>query len=337
MMARPQVQIDKPNQIASLRAHLDPMLPQFTALPGLVGITLNGGLSRGYGDHLSEIDLTFYLNTATYQEWQAGQAPFGSGIQMLGGALYDLKAVDIEREKTRQWEDVALWDASYAEILHDPHGAIQTLLAQKLATIPSPLGAGSALFAAWWNYKLAGDIWIHREDPLQGHVMLNAAIMELVKALFYANGEYVPHEKWLIHMSRSLEWQPPNWIERLTTLLCDLTPTIEGMRQRQRGIAELWEAIDQHIIQAAAPDHPLPLMYKYFYDLMMRLVRDGPIPITEWNDITGLHTLNQAPFNACVAVRDGFVILDRARCAGLTTDDLYEWHYAIIHAVQKRL
>ena len=30
------------------------MLPEFEALPGVVGLTLNGGLSRGYANHLSE-------------------------------------------------------------------------------------------------------------------------------------------------------------------------------------------------------------------------------------------------------------------------------------------
>ena len=35
--------------------HLEKMLPEFEALPGVVGLTLNGGLSRGYADHLSKI------------------------------------------------------------------------------------------------------------------------------------------------------------------------------------------------------------------------------------------------------------------------------------------
>ena len=84
-MSRPVVQIDAPNQLDTLRAHLDRRLPRFAALPGVVGITLNGGLSRGYGDHLSEIDVTFYLTPDAYERWQAGQAPFGTGIQKIDG------------------------------------------------------------------------------------------------------------------------------------------------------------------------------------------------------------------------------------------------------------
>ncbi len=53
-MNRPYVQIESENTIATLRHHLEKMLPEFEALPGVVGLTLNGGLSRGYTDHLSE-------------------------------------------------------------------------------------------------------------------------------------------------------------------------------------------------------------------------------------------------------------------------------------------
>jgi MFS family permease len=60
-MTRPRVQISARNQSGTLRAHLRGMLPRFTAFEGVVGLTLTGGLSRGYGDHLSEIDVTFYL------------------------------------------------------------------------------------------------------------------------------------------------------------------------------------------------------------------------------------------------------------------------------------
>lgn len=38
-----------------LRRHLKKMLPEFEALPGVVGLTLSGGLSRGYADRLSKI------------------------------------------------------------------------------------------------------------------------------------------------------------------------------------------------------------------------------------------------------------------------------------------
>ncbi len=338
MMPRPAVTIHTPNQLDRLRAHLDRQLPHFAALPGVVGITLNGGLSRGYADHLSEIDVTFFLTPAAYQHWQAGHAPFGTGIQMIDGQLYDLKALNLDDERARAWEMVTRWDASYAEILHDPDGAIAALLADKLAHRPDPHEAGGPLFAAWWYFELAGNIWIHRGDPLQGHLMLTQAVVELVKALFVLNGEYIPHEKWLIHMSRTLAWTPPDWESRLTAVLCDLAPTVDSLRQRQARIAALWHDLDRQAVQTCLSDYPpgLQFSHQFFYGLLAWLAANSPVSRAEWQSRAGLDMLNGAPFNACVKQEGDLVILDRDRLAALTDNDVYCWHFALVQVCARR-
>lgn len=338
-MSRPVVQINTPNQRDALRAHLQQKLPGFTALPGVVGITLNGGLSRGYADHLSEIDVTFFLTPAAYRQWQAGKAPFGTGIQMIDGVLYDLKPLNFEDEKARGWEMVTRWDASYAEILHDPAGDIAALLAEKLSQRPNPQEAGGPMFAAWWYFELAGDIWIHRGDPLQGHLMLTQAVVEIVKATFLANGETIPHEKWLIHLSRTLAWTPPDWETRLTAALCDLTPTVDGLRQRQQRIASLWQDLDRRLVALCLTDYPPELHFtqQHFYHLLVWLAANSPVSLAEWQTRAGLDMLNAAPFNTCVSVEDEQIILDRDRLAGMTAAEVYRWHYAIVEAVRARL
>lgn len=338
-MPRPSVSIHAPNQLHVLRAHLDQKLPQFSAWPGVIGITLNGGLSRGYADHLSEIDVTFFLTPDAYHHWQAGHAPLGTGIQMIDGVLYDLKPLNLEDERARDWEMVTLWDSSYAEILHDPTGAIAALFAEKLATCPTPHDSGGPLFAAWWYFELAGNIWIHRGDPLQGHMMLTQAVVELVKALFLANSEYVPHEKWLIHLSRTLAWTPPDWEGRLTSALCDLAPTVDGLCQRQRLIASLWHDIDRHLIDLCLTGYPpeLHFSHQYFYHLLVWLIENSPAHVADWQHRAGLEMLNNAPFNTCVRLEDEQIILDRDRLVNMTASDVYAWHYAIVEAGRKRL
>ena len=130
-MKRPTVQINAANQITTLRQHLDEMLPRFIAFPGMVGLTLNGGLSRGYADHLSEIDLTLFLTPKAFEVWRNGHAPIALGITVLNGQLYDVKHVDDFAEKERAWAGVALWDVSYAEILYDPQNLLNGLFAAK--------------------------------------------------------------------------------------------------------------------------------------------------------------------------------------------------------------
>ena len=218
-MSRPQVHINTTNHNTTLRHHLDTTLPRFIALPGVVGLTLNGGLSRGYADHLSEVDLTVYLTPEAFTSWHQGKSPVAVGITMLDGQLYDIKYVNYDHEQGRQWDVVTLWDASYAEILYDPHHLLQALFAEKLKDAPEPGQAEGLMMGCWWHYELAGEIWIHRGDAVQGHAMLNEAVILLVRALFIANREYIPHEKWLLHMSRSLAWTPAEWGARLSTAM----------------------------------------------------------------------------------------------------------------------
>jgi hypothetical protein len=335
-MTRPAVKITTPNLLATLRAHFDRILPRFAALPGVVGITLNGGMSRGYADQLSEVDVTLYLDPDTYRRWQAGNAPFGAGIQVIDGLLYDLKLLNIEEEWARNWEMVTRWDMSYAEIVHDPTRQIAALCAEKLKERPQPLEAGGPLFAAWWYFELAGNIWIHRADPLQGHMMLTQAVTELLKALFLSNAEYIPHEKWLLHMSRTLAWTPSDWEKRLTSALCDLVPSVEGLRRRQQTIRVLWQDIDRHIVDTQLQDYPsgLNVSHHFFYTLLAWLVKDSPVSVADWQGRAGLDMLNSAPFNACVRLEGDSITLDRDRLARLTVNDVYTWHYAIVEAVR---
>lgn len=330
-MARPFVQVQSANQIDKLRQHLDALLPRFEALSGVVGITLNGGMSRGYADHLSEIDVTFYLTAVTYADWQAGHAPIPLGIGMIDGALYDVHVVDLAAERTRDWEDDALWDASYAQVLWDPTGQVAQLLQEKADSFPSPGQAGGYLFSCWWYFRLAGDIWRHRGDGLQGHAMLNQAVVALVKALFVANRELVPHEKWLVHMSRTLAWTPARWDARLGEAMQtgDLSPT--SLLPRQAVIESLWDEVDT-FARRDVPTLPVRMMQKTLYDLLMLLVENETVSVADWQAQAGLDLLNRAPFHGVVRVDADRIRLDKARLAACGPDDLYAWHYEIVQA-----
>ena len=125
-MNRPHVQIDQPSCLESYRRALDALLPRLARVPGLVGVTLNGGMSRGYADALSEIDLTLFT--------QGDPAlPVAQGITRVDGFLYDIKVEDYAACRARPWDMTALWDASYAQVLIDPSGRIEAMLAEKLA------------------------------------------------------------------------------------------------------------------------------------------------------------------------------------------------------------
>lgn len=331
---RPAVAVDAPNLAAELRGHLDAHLPAFLAIPGVAGITLNGGLSRGYADELSEIDVTFYLDSATYAAWQTQRSPLALGIVVIDGQLYDIKAVDLADEQQRAWESDALWDASYAEILYDPHGAIHALFADKLRERPTAADAAGHMMQCWWYYRLAGDIWIRRNDAVQGHAMLNQAAVALVKALFCANQEFVPHEKWLFHMSRSLAWLPVSWPARLAAMLGTGDMSIDSLAARQALIDALWRETDDFLVAHHFDGAPVHAMQVSTYRMLDFLARRDSVTLAEWRAQGFGDIPNYEPFHAVTRIEGESIALDRQKLLALRPEEMYAWHYAVADAVR---
>ncbi len=330
-MGRPYVNVTSENIVDELKKRALHVLPEIQNLPGVVGITLNGGLARGYGDCLSEIDLTIFLTAPVYARWQRGLAPITVGICKIQDQLFDLKIAEIEVEESRPWGSVELWDLSYAKILYDPNGAIDALKDSKLSQKPTPADAGARLFAAWWSYRLAGDIWLYRGDPLQGHFILGDAVRSLVEALFLINREYVPHAKWLIHLSRTLERQPTNWPQWLTALCATGDLSLRSLEQRQRSIHDLWMLLDAWVREAVPS--PVPAMTHFMYTLMERLVQSGSMSVVEWEQHASLSLLNMDPFKKVTVVDEQWVRFAPAKLAAIRPEDMYAWHYQIVEAI----
>lgn len=332
-MTRPTVQIQAHNQILAFRRHLEGMLLRFTSFEGVVGITLNGGMSRGYADQFSEIDITFYLEPEAFQSWKHGKTPVAVGITVLDGQVYDIKYVDHASERKQEWESIMLWDASYAEILYDPKGRLHELFAEKLSAKPDLSLVESLLMSCWWYNELAGDIWIHRGDALQGHYVFNQAVVPLLQALFVANREFIPHEKWLLHMSRSLEWVPVSWERRLSEAMSTSDLTVASLRARQTAIRRLWEEVDRYMIETYYPHLPVHVMQKSVYEHLKLLVESGSMSLPGWRAQTGLDIPNGDPFYPLIRLDQDRIVLDRDALLRIGPEAMYAWHYAVLQAV----
>lgn len=329
-MTRPYVNLTSRNRIQDFQHEISRRLDDFASLDGVCGITLNGGLSRGYGDELSEIDLVFYLEPCSYRLWSGGQPLLPLGITKIGDYLYDIKIFDLEEEQQKHWDSVALWDLSYARILYDPAGRIALLIEAKLADPPRRLQAEGPLFQCWWYFRLAGDIWIHRGDTVQGHAMLNKAAVQLIEALFTANREYVPHEKWLIHFSRSLAWTPPDWEASLLAIMGTGDFSRQSLITRQAAIEHAWEEIDAYIISRERPQYRLNVMHVTFYDLLKLLLTEDPLPVTEWTKRISLSVLSGEPFIRFASIHQDLIVADKEKLLTLNPEELYSWHSAIV-------
>ncbi len=333
-MSRPYVNLNSNNIIDDLLGVLNLEIDRLKLIDGVAGITLNGGLARGYADHLSEIDIVIYLEKRCFENWQKAKTPFPLGIVKLSGYLYDIKIADFEYEEKREWDSVSLWDLSYSKILFDPKGKIERLMKDKLSHTPKVTGAEGLLFSSWWYYRLAGDIWIHRGDVLQGHYMLNKALIPLLEALFIANREYIPHEKWIVHMSRSLDWKPENWEEILSKALSTGDLSIQTLISRQTAIESAWKEIDEYLISKEYPDFKLFFCQRNSYSLLKLLVDRKFVTIEEWETRSNIMALNYEPFYSIVTIHNDEIVLDEEKLLSINPEDMYYMMYDVVQYVR---
>lgn len=336
-MKRPYVQAKGINRVQEFKEELQKHLPLFQQYEGIAGIMLDGGMSRGFADALSEIDVVLFLHKEQFIQYRNQLTPTALGITMIDHYLYDIKLCCYEEEMERSYGQLELWDLSYAQILYDPKEELQHLFDVKLQATVEADSAGGYLFDAWWHYRLAGDIWIAREDCVQGHFVLNSAITPLLSALYIINGEYIPHEKWLVHMSRSLTWLPENYEEQLEQLFCIKDFSIESLRIRQNSFHQLWTRLDEKLCAMTDCPTGLNLMHKESYKPLYELYEKGKISLADWTKRHSIEELNYDPLHKLAKLEHDSIVFQYECLQTLTEQDLYSWFYQIVNVMSGNL
>ena len=150
-----------------------------------------------------------------------------------------------------------------------------------------------------------------------------------------ANQEFIPHEKWLMHMSRTLEWTPVNWPTRLSAAMATGDMTVASLQARQTVIEELWNEVDAYVIERYHPNLPVRVMQKTVYDQLSLLAQNGTMTCAEWGSATGAGVPNGDPFYNIITVSDGSLSLDREKLLKMQPDGMYSWHYEVLAAVRQ--
>lgn len=330
------MKIRKENRVNELISHLEAHLNEFIS-DEVIGVTLNGGLSRGYGDHLSEVDVTIYFSEKGYKDYIEGLYDIKEGICVVDGQLYDIKILDYKTELNRTMSVVTeLWDMKYAKILYDPDNKIESLYEKHLVRKVSFDDASGPLFAYWWHYKLAGDIWIHREDPYQGHFILNEGVKHLLKVLYLINKQYVPHEKWLVHNLHQLIWLPSAPDALLKQVFDTGNMSMKSLKKRQENFDSIFKAIHNYLLlQYELPEGVDGTMFG-FYKKLMAIVTEDRYSVKEFKKTYGLRLLHTDPFADILRIEGDEVIVDKEQLYRIKAEDMYSWHYKVLDGVRKQ-
>jgi hypothetical protein len=246
---RPIGEIPLEGKCDALKKRAKELADEILKYKGVIGITLGGGLSRGYGDDFSEIDLNIYLEDDVYHEWIIGKGPIPHGDALWEESWVDIAFYSYKNELNENWNLVRKWDASYNIILFDPEDKIKILFNDK-DVFSSPEKYDLA-FKCFQECEYLGDLvvrqWIERLDPLSANQLLNFGISGLIGMIFLANDEYPPHPKWALNYSYSLKWLPRDWKERISKVILTKEVSLNEAKRRLRLFIQLYEDCKEKI------------------------------------------------------------------------------------------
>jgi hypothetical protein len=247
---RPHGRLPKNNLVQSMTESALNLSCELEKFDEVQGITLAGGLSRGYGDELSEIDMNIYIREEMLPRWLRGEGPIPHGDYQGNIFHMDVSFLNLNKVKAKNWGLLEKWDASYQKVALDKEGEVTKMLEEKdvfTADEKKALAMRSYLDCTYF-----GDIvvrqWTLRKDPLVAHQMVTKGIPALCNLLFLANDEYPPFEKWLVNYSHSLEWKPVNWSNHLEkiTLIKDIT--LEELDHRRNLFMNLYHEVWSKVV-----------------------------------------------------------------------------------------
>lgn len=232
---RPHGTLPEDSLVEAMKENAAEYADRLSKHPEVLGVTLGGGLSRGYGDELSEVDLNVYLEEASLNDWLMGRGPVPHGDHLGDRYHMDVSFLSLEKERMEEWSLLKKWDASYQKVLYDPEGRVEALLDSK--DVFTAEEKRRVALRGYLDCVYYGDIvvrqWTLRRDPLAANQLLGKGVPALANLLFLANDEYPPFEKWLVNYSRSLRWKPRDWVSRIWDIT--LTRGVSFMEAERRG------------------------------------------------------------------------------------------------------
>jgi hypothetical protein len=343
-MTRPRPSVASPSLHGTLRQQAQFLAERCAAHEGVAGVLLTGGVARGYADRFSELDVAVYLTRPHFEDWtRGGLAPYPEGDSCLGGWHIDIEYLCYEDEIEAEWDHAKRWDRSYAVILHDPQGLMQDMLARKaiLGEEEKERLAGHYLvFCSDYLCDIVVASWLHRGDLLAAHHCLNLALDGLIKAVYLANDELIPFDKWTLNLSYTLPWTPADWRERLEQAMVVRAVSREDVERRCDLIRELFVECRQRLAQAHG--HGLGLIEARKLAVLRAVREQGAMPAAEFDRRFGLRQALQSPFFHLLGRenRQGqeFLVFDERRLRELAARDfegMLEWNRVLLRELMR--
>ena len=341
-MTRPQPTITSQNQCDAFREKAKGFAERFAACEGVVGVLLTGGAARGYADRYSELDLAVYLTQPHFDDWtRYGEAPFPEGDSWQEGWHVDFDYSCYEDEMAAEWEHGKRWDHSYAVVLYDPQGLMREMLEKKAVLTPEEkdrLTMRHLVLYGEYFCDLVTPSWLHRGDVLAAHHGLNTALDSLIRAVFLANDELIPFEKWTLNLSYTLAWAPPGWREKVEQALLVREISPADVERRRALIGDLLAACKGRLVTTTAEG--LDAIEARKLEMLRHLRERGAMPAVDFGRRFGVRRAIQSP--TCYLLRREahqgveWLIFDEQRLQQYAENDFegfLDWNRALLRVL----
>lgn len=236
------------NRIRKFRETADRLASRMARLEGVAGVVFLGGLTRGFADRFSDLDVTVFLSKRD-RHLRRQICDIGLEEKKRSGIDLDLEVHVLEDFRKRRLSEAERWEYSRAEIAFDQHGEIKKVFDEKLRVSKDfwiRRIVVCATYLRWYCCPQKEDVgtvaeaWIERGDLVSAHYCLNYSIDLLVKLVFALNNEFLPAPKWRMFYSYSLKWLPDGYRELVEQALTMKNISRTDFNRRLRALRKVW-------------------------------------------------------------------------------------------------
>jgi len=239
------------NRVEALKKIAELLRSKIVMNEGVAGVVFTGGLIRGFADKYSDVDIIVVLSEKD-ENLRRKIRKIGEDEQRRSGVDVDLEVHFLEDFRTRNWDEMAMWDFSHSDIVFDPEGKVGKLFEKRLR-VPKSFWLKRIIiygeYVTWYccppheNVGTIAEAWVDRGDLVSAHFCLGYAVGLLIKMIFALNREFRPPPKWEIFCSYTLKWLPPNYKKLIEEALTVRSLSRRDLDRRLRAARELWREI----------------------------------------------------------------------------------------------
>lgn len=266
--------------IAVARRALLPFLQRLADKPETIAVVIlsnaSGTRERLAFDERSDFDVGLVLDIPlAAQEWRAVPAEtyrliearvptwvpnFSFHVPVPWGSLevnVNQLVYQYETDPRTEWSDgkCEAYDST-RETVVDRDGMFARLIEMKVARNRSSRSARLVRLASRlsWDIDVLPRRQRDRGEVLAAHLILNAAVDEVMEAVFLLNDRFVPSRKWRFHLLRKHRLLAPGHVDLLNDALqCD-TASADDLERRIQALDALWTAVSKR--SNALPERP---------------------------------------------------------------------------------